>query len=73
MPSSGVSATACSHINKQANKPLKNFFIGAVEMAQWLRAPAVLAEDPGSIPSTCIDSSQLFETPIPGNLTSSHR
>ena len=22
------------------------------EMAQWLRAPAVLAEDPGSVPNT---------------------
>jgi hypothetical protein len=25
---------------------------GAGEMAQWLRAPAALPEDPGSIPST---------------------
>jgi hypothetical protein len=32
-------------------------------MAQWLRA---VAEDPGSISSTLIGSSQLFVTLVPG-------
>lgn len=34
-------------------------------MAQWLTAPAVLSEDPNSVPSTYIGSSQTL-TPVPG-------
>jgi hypothetical protein len=42
-------------------------------MAQQLKALAALLQDLGSVPSTHMGSSQLFATPVPGNLTSSHR
>ena len=44
-------------------------FIGAGEMAQWLRVVAAILEDLGSTPS----SSELSVTPVPGDLKPSFR
>ena len=47
---------------------LKNVFSGAGEMAQQLKALAVLAEDPDSVLSTCTGESQPCVTAVLGNL-----
>lgn len=43
---------------------------GTGEMVQWLKAPAILLEDLGLVPSTHVTAHNLY-TPVPGNLTPS--
>jgi hypothetical protein len=54
--------------------PIFNFKVmtlGTGEVAQWLRALAVLPEDQGSIPKCPHNGSQLSVSPVLGDLTPS--
>jgi hypothetical protein len=50
----------------------KNKCVRAREISQWLRELATLPEVLGSMCSTYIAVSQVFITPVPGNLTPSN-